>query len=79
MERPEQEDPQGLADEVEEQTNELGRRSDRLEERVMEVRRDWDSKRSDEGVPGAPPPDDRETDDAHDEPPDTPTHKQDPE
>jgi hypothetical protein len=79
MERQEDEDPQKLADEVEEQTNELGQRSEHLEERVIEVRRDWESKRTDEGVPGAAPPDDGEAGgDADDEPPDTPTHKQDP-
>jgi hypothetical protein len=53
---------------------------------VIEVRRDWDSKRADEGVPGAPPPDgaDQGRGDAgggesdEETPPDTPTHKRDP-
>ncbi len=66
MERPEAEDPERLADEAEEQADELGRRSEALAERVKEVRRDWDSKRADANVPGAVP-DDGEADEESDE------------
>jgi hypothetical protein len=74
MDRPEQ-DHEELADQVEEQTDELGRRSEKLEERVMEVRRDWQSKRGDPSVPGAVPTEE-ETGEPPDAPTDTPTHKQ---
>jgi hypothetical protein len=69
MERAEQRDPDALADEVEEQTNELGRHSEELEEKVIEVRRDWERKRSDPGVPGAPEPESRGSEDAEGESP----------
>lgn len=55
MERTDEQDPRRLADELEEQTDELGRRSEALGERVTEVRRDWEGKRSDPSVPGATP------------------------
>jgi hypothetical protein len=57
VERTEEHDPEQLADELEERTDELEQRSDELEEKAAEARRDWERKRSDAGVPGAPPPD----------------------
>jgi hypothetical protein len=57
MERPPERDHEELAEEAEEQADALGSRSKDLEERVMEVRRDWKSKRADPSVPGAPPDD----------------------
>jgi hypothetical protein len=53
---PEQQ-PDRLADRLEREADELGGHSDALEERVMEVRREWDRKRADPKVPGAPPDD----------------------
>jgi hypothetical protein len=62
MEKAEEHDPGPLADKAEEQTDELGQRNEALEERVMEVRRDWERKRSDPSVPGAVPDDRGEAD-----------------
>jgi hypothetical protein len=56
------EDPERRADELEGETDELLARSGHLEEKVMEVRREWDRKRSDPNVPGANPPAQEETD-----------------
>jgi hypothetical protein len=53
-------DPEQLADELDEQADELRGRSEHLEEKVIEVQREWDRKRSDPNVPGANPPDDGE-------------------
>ena len=52
----EQEDPGGLADELEQQARKLERRSEDLGEDVQDVRQDWERKRADQGVPGANPP-----------------------
>jgi hypothetical protein len=49
-------DPERLADELDEQADELRGRSEHLEEKVIEVRREWEQKRSDPNVPGADPP-----------------------
>jgi hypothetical protein len=38
----------------------LERRTERLSERVEETQRDWERKREDPHVPGAPPPEERE-------------------
>jgi hypothetical protein len=59
MERIEEHDPERLADELERQTDELEERSDELREKATEVRRDWERKRSEPSVPGAPPPEGR--------------------
>jgi hypothetical protein len=56
MERTEEHDPERLADELEQQTDELEQRSDKLDENTTDVRRDWERKRADPGVPGASPP-----------------------
>ncbi len=51
-------DPQKLADEREREAAEMERRSQELASNVSDARNDWARKRSDEGVPGAPAPDD---------------------
>ena len=52
----EHEDPDALADEMEEQADRLEDRSKQLGEDVDDVRKDWERERSDQGVPGANPP-----------------------
>jgi hypothetical protein len=52
----EQEDPGALADEMEAEADRLEARSKELGENVDDVRKDWERKRSDQGVPGANPP-----------------------
>jgi hypothetical protein len=52
----EQEDPGALADEMEQEADRLEDRSKQLGEEVDDVRKDWERKRSDAGVPGANPP-----------------------
>jgi alkanesulfonate monooxygenase SsuD/methylene tetrahydromethanopterin reductase-like flavin-dependent oxidoreductase (luciferase family) len=42
---------------------EMERRSERLEEDIDEVRKDWESKKSDTSAPGAQPEDESEEDD----------------
>lgn len=61
---PEQEDPGALADEMEQEVDRLQDRSNQLGEDVDDVRKDWERKRSDQGVPGANPPDDASQDDS---------------
>jgi predicted nucleic acid-binding Zn-ribbon protein len=53
-------DPDRMADELEQEADELKRRSEELEEQTENVSREWERKRSDPNVPGAPPPDDSE-------------------
>lgn len=50
------EDPDRLADELERETRRLERESDRIDDEIADVRQDWERKRADEAVPGAPPP-----------------------
>lgn len=50
------ENPQELADELEREADRLQRHSDELGEKVAEVRQDWERKRGDPSVAGAPPP-----------------------
>lgn len=45
-----------LAQELEEQARELADRSEELHEQVDEARSDWQAKRADDAVPGAPAP-----------------------
>jgi hypothetical protein len=52
----EQDDPGALADEMEQEADRLEDRSKELGEQVDDVRKDWEQKRSDQGVPGANPP-----------------------
>ncbi|HEY5187490.1 MAG TPA: hypothetical protein VII87_00550 [Solirubrobacteraceae bacterium] len=56
----ETEDHEQLADEFEQQADRLARENKHLEDEINEVRSDWEAKRQDEGVPGAPPPADSE-------------------
>jgi uncharacterized protein YukE len=57
-------DPEDLADHLEEEADELEQRSKKLEKETDDVAQDWERKRSDENVPGAPPrTDDQESDD----------------
>jgi uncharacterized protein YukE len=49
-------DPDKLADKLEDEADELERRGDELAQRTEDVSQDWERKRSDPAVPGAPPP-----------------------
>jgi hypothetical protein len=53
----EREDYDGLADELGAEADKLEQANKRLKEEISDVRQDWERKRSDAGVPGAPPPD----------------------
>ena len=48
-------DPDKLADHLEEEADDLERRSEKLEEKTGDVAQEWERKRSDPNVPGAPP------------------------
>lgn len=56
-------DPGKLADDLEGEADELEQRSKKLEEQTRDVAQDWERKRSDPGVPGAPPPENETEDD----------------
>lgn len=45
--------PDALADELERDAERLEERSDKLAGEIEDTRRDWESKKSDPGVPGA--------------------------
>jgi hypothetical protein len=47
--------PEELAAELERVAQELEHRSEQLREKTGDVRQDWERKRSDSNVPGAPP------------------------
>ncbi len=49
-------DPRQLSDALEKETNELERESSELADQIDATRQDWERKRADDGVPGAPPP-----------------------
>jgi len=49
-------DHERLAQELEEQTRDLAGRSEELHAQVEEARSDWQAKRADDAVPGAPAP-----------------------
>ena len=49
-------DPQRLADELENEADELEQQSRKLGAETDEVAQEWESKRADPKVPGAPPP-----------------------
>lgn len=53
-------DPFELADEQELEAEEMQRHSDDLARDVREAREDWNRKRADDAVPGAPAPEDDE-------------------
>jgi len=48
-------DPQALAEGLEREADELEHRSHELERKIDAARSDWERKRADPGVPGAPP------------------------
>jgi glyoxylase-like metal-dependent hydrolase (beta-lactamase superfamily II) len=50
------EDHEGLANELERETDALQRESDKLDQEIADTRADWEAKRNDPSVPGAPPP-----------------------
>ena len=49
-------DPHELADALEQQTDALDREGREVQGQIDETREDWQRKRADESVPGAPPP-----------------------
>jgi hypothetical protein len=50
------EDPNKLADQLEDELDRLQKHTEHLGGEVAGVRADWESKRADPGVPGAPAP-----------------------
>ncbi len=52
----EHQDHKELADEMEREGDQMEQRSAELGDEIKEVRDDWQRKRADESVPGAPPP-----------------------
>jgi hypothetical protein len=66
-------DHEQLANELDRQADDLEERTEGLEEKVIEVRREWEQKRSDPSVPGAAPDDrPREEDEAESPGPEAP-------
>jgi flagellar biosynthesis chaperone FliJ len=57
-------DPEELADTLERETDNLERQGQEVKQAVDETRADWQRKRQDDSVPGAPPPKDGEADEA---------------
>ena len=55
-------DPEKLADHLEEEADDLKQRSEKLQQETEDVSQDWQRKRSDPGVPGAPQPREDEDD-----------------
>jgi hypothetical protein len=51
-----EQDPKELSDALEQEAEELARQSQEVQDRIEEARADWERKRADEAVPGAPPP-----------------------
>jgi hypothetical protein len=49
-------DPFELADQQDREADDMQRGSEELERDVREAREDWERKRADDAVPGAPPP-----------------------
>jgi hypothetical protein len=49
-------DPERLADELDQEADDLGRRNEELKDEIADTRQDWQRKREDESVPGAVPP-----------------------
>jgi hypothetical protein len=50
-------DPEQLSEELEREADALKRQGQEVKDMVEETRGDWERKRQDDGVPGAPPPD----------------------
>jgi hypothetical protein len=64
----EREDYDRLADQLGDEADRLEEENERLKEEIGDVRQDWERKRADERVPGAPPrPEDTERDAPADE------------
>lgn len=64
------EDPDRLADQLEQEADKLGRHSQELQEEIEGTRQDWERKRADDGVPGAVPrPADETAESGDDSPP----------
>lgn len=59
-----EEDPEKLAAELDAEAEDMQRRNDRLGDEVAQTREDWERKRLDPSVPGAPPPDEERSDQA---------------
>ena len=57
------EDHEGLAEELERETDALAREGKKLDQEISDTRSDWEAKRSDPSVPGAPPPPDDDSPD----------------
>lgn len=55
-------DPHELGQALEHETDKLAREGKEVKQAVEETRADWERKRRDESVPGAPPPDKSESD-----------------
>ena len=49
-------DPEQLADTLENEADRLERHSDEVKQRIKGAREDWERKRRDDSVPGAAPP-----------------------
>lgn len=60
----EREDHDRLADELENQADELQEHSEQLQQEIGDVRQDWERKRGDPSVPGAPPSEEQSNRDA---------------
>lgn len=58
-----EQDPHELAQRLEREADDLERQGGEVKDAVKESREDWQRKRRDESVPGAPPPEDSESDD----------------
>lgn len=49
-----------MTEKPEDEVREMQERSDRLEDEIEDARDDWEDKKRDSSVPGAPPDDDEE-------------------
>jgi hypothetical protein len=54
------EDHEGLANELERESDALKRENDKLGQDIADARDDWESKRNDPSIPGASPPPDHD-------------------
>jgi hypothetical protein len=57
-------DPHELAQALERETDDLAREGQEVKAAIQDTREDWERKRRDENVPGAPPPEGSESDEA---------------
>src|SRR5437899_2526554 len=64
-----QDDPQELADQLEHETDRMQSESERLGREVTSAREDWERKRADSNVPGAPPSESPQSDEDQPESP----------